>query len=265
MKNNLITIKNINFAYNNEQILKDISLEIKEGEFIGLIGPNGAGKTTLLNLLCGLKKFKEGEILINEKSLSSLTKEFLARIIAYLPQFYENFEYIKVYQIVLLGRIPYFRKKFFEDKEDIEETRKAMEICGILHLSNRYFYQLSGGEKQMVLVAKLIVQKTPIMILDEPITFLDISHVIKIMNIIKKINREKGVTVITSLHDLNLAAMYCDRLVLLKRGSIISIGSPAEVLTYEKIKDAFETEFYIDINDLTGEPLVIPMSPNANR
>jgi len=265
MKNNLITVKNISFSYNNEPIIKNITLEIKEGEFIGLIGPNGAGKTTLLNLLCGLKRIKEGEILIKEKPLSLLTKESLSRILAYLPQFYENFEYIKVYQIVLLGRIPYFRKKFFEDKEDIEEARKAMEICGILHLCNRYFYQLSGGEKQMVLIAKLIVQKTPIMLLDEPITFLDISHVIKIMNIIKKINQEKGITVIAALHDLNIAAMYCDRLVLLKKGSIISIGSPAEVLTYEKIKDAFETEFYIDINDLTGEPLVIPMSPHMNK
>lgn len=261
MNENIIEIKNLSFSYNNSLILQNINLQIKEGEFISIIGPNGAGKTTLLNILCGLKKYNYGEIIIKNKPLSKINKEELAKLIAYLPQFNENLEYLKVFQIILLGRLPYFRKKFFETSLDIEIAKKAMEICNITHLANRYFHQLSGGEKQMVLIAKLIAQKTPIMILDEPITFLDINHVIKIMNLIKKINQAEGVSVILSLHDLNLAAMYSDRLVLLAKGNILSIGTPSEVLIYEKIKKAFETEFYIDKNDLTGEPLVIPMSP----
>lgn len=260
----IIELENINFAYRDTAILKNINCTIQKGEFLGVIGPNGAGKTTLLKLICGLLTPQQGNIRIQGIPFSKIEHNERAKIISYLPQNIHPFDYTKIAHIVLLARIPYINKSFFEKKEDIEAVQHAMKTAGISHLSDRYIHELSGGEKQMVYIAKLIAQQTEIIVLDEPTTFLDIKHVITIMNIIKKINIDAHTTVIASMHDLNLAAMYCTKILLLKKGIVASSGSPKEVFTYEKIKDAFDTEFYIDTNDLTGEPIVLPMSPHSS-
>ena len=258
-----IEIITIDFRYKEKLILNNINCTIQKGEFLGIIGPNGSGKTTLLKLLCGLVQPEKGSILIQGTPLIQINHNERAKIISFLPQEYQPFDYAKVYHTVMLSRTPYLYHSFFEKKEDIEAVRNAMLIAEVTHLSDRYIHELSGGEKQMVYIAKLIAQNTDIIILDEPTTFLDIKHVIKIMNIIKKINKEKKITVIASMHDLNIAAMYCTRILMLKKGTIVSLGTPKEVLTYEKIKNTFDTEFYIDTNDLTGEPIVLPMSPHS--
>lgn len=264
LKNIIIELMNVSFAYKDTPILKNINCTIQRGGFYGIIGPNGAGKTTLLKLICGLLTPQLGEIRIQGIPFSQIDHNERAKIISYLPQDIHPFDYAKTDHIVLLARIPYIQKSFFEKKEDIEAVQNAMEIAGISHLSHRYIHELSSGEKQMVYIAKLIAQQTEIIVLDEPTTFLDIKHVITIMNIIKKINLETRATIIASMHDLNLAAMYCTQILLLKEGTVASSGSPKEVFTYEIIKDAFDTEFYIDINDLTGKPIVLPMSPHSS-
>ncbi|OGF66085.1 MAG: hypothetical protein A2Y62_00305 [Candidatus Fischerbacteria bacterium RBG_13_37_8] len=259
----MIQIENLDFSYKHTTVLTSINLEIEQGDFLGLIGPNGSGKSTLLKIISGILTPAKGEVLLKQKALSQFDKQELAKIISFLPQDYHPFHDIKVHQVVMLGRIPYFYDRFFENQQDISETQMAMKIAEIDHLSDRTIQELSGGEKQLVYIAKLIAQKTEIMILDEPTTFLDIKHVIQIMNIIKKLNSEESVTVIASMHDLNLAAMYCKKIVMLKKGSVLCTGIPKEVFTYERIKSAFDTEFYIDENDLTGEPIFLPLSPKS--
>lgn len=265
MENNniILSLNNVSFAYKNNIIIKNINLNIQKGEFISIIGPNGAGKSTLLKIIAGLLTPQEGETKIQQQTLKKINKSQLAKQISYLPQNTYYFDSLTVKEIVYLGRIPYLKNKFFPDTEDQNEVEKAIEIAGIQHLTNRYIHELSGGEKQLTFIAKLISQKTEMMLLDEPTTFLDIKHTIKIMNVIKQLNQQDDITIIASMHDLNIAAMYSDKIALMKKGEIISFDQPHKVLTYKKIKEAFETEFYIDVNDLTAEPIVLPLSPKA--
>lgn len=263
VNNIIISLNNISFDYKNNNVIKNINLNIKKGEFISIIGPNGAGKSTLLKIITGILTPQKGEIKIKQQPIKKINKLQLAKEISYLPQNIYYFDTLTVKEIVYLGRIPYLKNKFFPDTTDQKEVEKAIEITGIKHLTNRYINKLSGGEKQLTFIAKLISQKTDIMILDEPTTFLDIKHTIKIMNIIKQLNLQNNITIIASMHDLNIAAMYSHKIALMKKGEIISFDHPHKVLTYQKIKAAFETEFYIDINDLTAEPIVLPLSPKA--
>jgi len=265
MNNNniIISLDNVHFSYKNHKAINNINLKIQEGDFITLIGPNGAGKSTLLKLMAGLLIPQQGEIKIKNQPINKINKNNLAKIISFLPQNTYILNSLTVKETVFLGRIPYLKNRFFPNKEDINEVENAIKIAGIQNLTDRYIDKLSGGERQLVLISKLISQKTEIMLLDEPTTFLDIKHVIQIMNVIKEINIARKATIITSMHDINIAAMYSDKIILMQNGEIIAFDEPKKVLTYQRIKKAFDTEFYIDLNDLTGEPIVLPISPKA--
>lgn len=233
-----IEVKNLSFSFGETPVLKDVNMKVKEKEFVGLIGPNGSGKSTLLKCIYRVHKDYQGEILLDGRELSEFKLKETARMMGVVSQFNDmNFDF-SVLQMVLLGRSPY--KKLFErdTKEDYELARQALRDVGLEEYEDRKLSQLSGGEKQRIVLARALAQNTETYILDEPTNHLDIKHQLHIMNVIKGLD----VTCISAIHDLNIAAMYCDKIVALQGGKVAGIGTPKELLTEELIYDLYEVE-----------------------
>jgi iron complex transport system ATP-binding protein len=255
----MIKLNNISFAYDSDHsVLRGISLEMKKGEFAGILGPNGSGKTTLLKIISGTLRHDKGEVLINGKMLSRMSWREKARIIAVVPQESTIPFSFSSLEVVLMGRAPYLPLFGFESKEDISIARKMMEDLDVIQFERRPIQELSGGEKQRVIVARALAQKPKILLLDEPAAFLDIRHEMELYRLIKRKNREDGLTVVSVVHDINLASTFCDRIIFLKEGKIIADGTPHEVVRYAKIREVFDTDVYVGINDLTGMPYYVP-------
>jgi iron complex transport system ATP-binding protein len=253
-----LEVKNLVFAYDSEPILKDISLSVQKGEFVGLIGPNGSGKSTLLKLMGGVMNLSDEAISINGHPINSIKKKVLARDITWISQEHPMVFPFTIQEIVLMGRHPYLPPLSFEGEEDYRIARDAMEITHTSHFSNRYFNEISGGEKQRVMLASAIAQEPEIMLLDEPTSALDLKYQIQILNILKRLNEEKKITLILATHDLNLASRYCRRLILLDDGAIISDGNPAEVLKKEIIENVYGVN--VNLHSLDGQLFVHPIT-----
>lgn len=255
----MIELKNISFSYDGtSDVLRDISLKIGRGEFVGILGPNGSGKTTLLKLISGTLKVRDGKLVLDGKDMNNMRHKERARTVAVVPQETSIPFSFSALEVVLMGRAPHLPPFGFEKKADIVIAKNAMEATDVSELAARSIEELSGGEKQRVIVARALAQEPKLLLLDEPTTFLDIRHQMDLYRIVKKRNKEEGLTVVTVLHDINLASTFCDRIIFLKKGAIVADGSPHEVIKYAKIKDVFETEVYVGINDLTGMPYYVP-------
>jgi len=253
---NAIAVHDLYLAFRQTPILHNISLQVDQGEFFMIIGPNGAGKTTLLKVLANLLTCNSGNIEILGKPLADYTKRQLAQVTAMVPQqVYTDFPFT-VAETVLMGRSPHLALLAIEGKEDIAIARQAMEFTDITHLADRKIDQISGGERQRVIIARAICQQTQIILLDEPTAALDPSHQLKIMDLMERLRKEHQVTVIMVSHDLNLAAMYGDRLVLLKEGKIEKAGTPEEVLTQEQLIASYSCTLFVDKNPVTKKPRV---------
>jgi iron complex transport system ATP-binding protein len=253
----LISIENISSGYHNYRVLKNVSFDIREGEFLGIIGPNGSGKSTLLKSLSRYLKPFDGTIFYKQKNLFNFTQRDIARDFAFVPQdTVFNFSFT-VREIVLMGRIPYLRRMQQETDNDLEISKQSMLITDTLALSDRQVNELSAGERQMVIIAKALAQEPKVLFLDEPTSHLDIGHQVKILNLLKELNRNKNISVIIVLHDLNLASEYCDRILLLNNGSVHKIGFPSEVLTYETIEGVYKTLVIVNKNPISGNPHVL--------
>lgn len=260
MKNNSfpIVIKNLEWSYGDRKILNNINLEIEKNNFYTIIGPNGSGKTTLLKSISKILIGRKNCIYVNNRDLTSIKQKELAVYMACVPQnTVIDFEFT-VMDIVLMGRTPYLNKFQSESEEDIKIAEKAMKMTNTWHLRDKNINQLSGGERQRVIVARALTQDTNIIILDEPISNLDIQHQIEILDIIKFV--KKDVTVIAVLHDLNLAAKYSDYLILLNKGKVIEQGKPEEVLTRKYIEKVYNIRVNMIKDPVTGSPHVIPVS-----
>lgn len=265
----VLDVQNLYGGYNSSSILKGISFQIRKGEFVSILGPNGSGKTTLVKAILGILQPRSSSVSINLgedglRKLSELTPKEIARRIAVVPQGFQ-FEFaFTVGEIVSMGRTPYLRRFQSETNEDIKAIEEAMAFTNTLHLRDRLVTELSGGERQRVIIAQALAQKPDILILDEPTTHLDISYQIEVMELLKKLN-EEGVTIITVLHDLNLAAVYCERMILLKEGSVYVDGRVDEVLTGENIKEVFGVDVLIHSHPLTGKPYItsLPLISSA--
>ncbi len=230
------------FAYRAVNVLQDINLHLTPGQFYGLIGPNGSGKSTLLDLLTATRSLQGGQILFQERPLDSFTKKELARKIALVPQqFVMGFDFT-VADLVLMGRYPYIHRFSNPSTRDLDLVDEAMAVMQIQALRHRLITNLSGGEKQRVVVARALAQDTEVLVLDEATANLDIHHTIEIMHVIRKLVRDQGRTVIAAIHDLNLAAAFCDQVIVLKEGRIFSVGPVAEVLTSQLIAEVFQVE-----------------------
>lgn len=242
----MLTVKNLKFTMENKEILKDVSFKVPKGKFVGIIGPNGAGKSTLLKNIYGVHQFSQGDILLEGKSLKKMNGKERAQKIAALSQEEEHQFDFSVEKIVEMGRYPY--KKFFEDysQKDRDIVHEMLHKTGMEDYSKRNFNTLSGGEKQRVLISRALAQKTNFLILDEPTNHLDIGSQLQIIDIIKRQN----ITVLAALHDLNIAAIFCDYIFVMKNGKIIEEGTPEEVLTEKLLRDVFGIECYVGKNPM---------------
>lgn len=227
-----LSVRGVNYAYNKEKpVLRGIDAEFSSGRLTGLLGPNGSGKTTLLRLLTGGIKPDQGEILLNGASIATLRPRELARKMALVPQRAEiAFDYTAL-DVVLMGRQPFLSRFQRESEADIELARQAMRRFDVLPLSERRASELSGGEWQRVCLARAICQGAGVLLLDEPVSSLDIRHQIDTLRLLNRLAREEGVCCVCVLHDLNLAAHFCDELYVLHAGSVYAAGSPEKILT----------------------------------
>ncbi|TAH63844.1 MAG: ABC transporter ATP-binding protein [Gottschalkiaceae bacterium] len=257
--NTAVHIEKLTFKYDTDEVLKDIDIEIPKGSFVGILGPNGSGKTTLLKNICNILKPDNGKILINNKNVSNIKYKELAKIIAVVHQTSEIQFQFSVFDVVLMGRFPYLSRFQSEGKKDIEIAKKAMLSTGTWELRDKSINEISGGERQRVMIARALTQQPQILILDEPISHLDIKYQIGILDLCKKLNVENQITVIMTLHDINLAGRYSDYLILLDKGRIKVMDTPEKVLTQENISNVYDIE--VDILKRNGDktPYIIPI------
>ena len=239
----VIQVENLDFHVDSLKILSQVSLSVQKNEFVGLIGPNGSGKSTLLKNIYRQYTPSAGMIYLNGKDVFKLKSKEAAQQMAIVAQENQPDFDFSVKEMILMGR--YSRKKIFEQdsKEDFESVNKALSMVGMKGMEDRSFLSLSGGEKQRIYLAMAFAQESELIILDEPTNHLDIGYQLYIMEIMRKF-RDK--TIFTSVHDMNLAARYCDRIILLKGGHVIANGTPEEVLTTEQIRKVFHVDTEIE-------------------
>ncbi len=260
-----LLIDRASFSYGNGRVVDGASLSVSPGEMVALLGPNGSGKTTLLKLASGILKPARGNISLGGASLTRLDRKSIARTVAVLPQqFQVPFAYT-VAEIVMLGRTPYIRTLSGETAVDKWAVAAAIDMVGIGKLAGRYFDQLSGGERQKVVLAMALAQQPRLLLLDEPTVHLDISQQVEILELVRRLNREQGMTVLAAMHDLNLAALYFDRLVLLRRGRVFAAGAPGRVITPEIIQEVFGARVRVETDAETGAPHVVVLPDAARR
>ncbi len=252
-----LQISQVYFSYLDGLVLHDINLSIRAGEMVGLLGPNGSGKTTLIKLVSGILKPGRGEIRLDGSSLSRLSRKSVARSLAVVPQQFHIPYAFTVGEVVMLGRIPFLKAFAEESKVDRQFVSNALELVGISELKERRFDELSGGERQKVILAMALAQQPRLLLLDEPIVHLDIAHQVEILELVKGVNVEQGLTVISAMHDLNLASLYFDRLILLKEGRVWADGTSAQVLTEDIIRDVFSASVMVEPHPVTGVPHII--------
>ncbi|QIB26450.1 ABC transporter ATP-binding protein [Caloranaerobacter azorensis] len=255
-----IEVESLYFSYGDSLILRDINFKIKKGEFVSIIGPNGSGKSTLLKNMISIYKPNRGSIKIDGKEIREYKAKELAKKVAIVPQD-TNIAYdFSVFDVVIMGRNPYLGRFQSESYKDFQIVEDSLKLTDTLHLKDKSINQISGGERQRVIIARALAQEPEIMLLDEPTSHLDINHQIEILSLLKKLNTEKSMTIIIVIHDINLAARYSSKMILLNKGEIISIGKPREVITYENIEMAYNLNVVITENLYTNSPYLIPLT-----
>ena len=255
----MVRVENFSCGYGKDMILKDINFEVEAGQFIGLIGPNGAGKSTMIRAISGFLPPQKGVISLNGKAVTRKRLGELAKKLAVVTQSQEATSPFSVEEFVLLGRVPHWSKlQLLETKQDVEIAERAMALTDISHLRGRAMEKLSGGERQLARLARALAQKPGLLLLDEPTAYLDIGHQVQIMQLLKKLNKE-ATTIVAVLHDLNLASLYCERLVLLNKGRLRCSGRPEEVLTEEIINEVYDTSILVKDDVYISRPLVFPV------
>jgi len=260
-----IETRDLGFAYGSRSVLVGVELTAAPGEVVGLLGPNGSGKSTLVRVLSGVLSGYAGSAQVGGCEISEFPKRELAGQLAVVPQ-EPSFGFpFTALEIVLMGRHPHLAGLAFESDRDIDLARRALERCGAAAFAERPIQELSAGERQRVVFAKALAQEPRALLLDEPASFLDIRHQVELYDTVRGLAHDDGRTVLTVLHDLNLAAEYCDRIYLLREGRVEAGGTTAEVFSYANLTRVFETEVYVDTHDLTGRLLVLPLSGRVRR
>jgi iron complex transport system ATP-binding protein len=239
-------------------VLADVSLDIRRGRVVGILGPNGSGKTTLLRLLSGTRKPTRGQVLVEGVAMERLSRRAVARRIAVVPQETQlPFEYT-VMEMVLMGRHPHLGLFELEGPADYAAAREALAATGTAALEDRRFNTLSGGEKQRVVIAAALAQSSEVLLLDEPTASLDLGYQLEVAALAGRLNRERGVTIVVSTHDLNFAAAVCHELVMLREGRVLAAGAVSEVLTPHHVRRLYDVEADVHRHDVTGRLVVVP-------
>ncbi|MGH8012407.1 MAG: heme ABC transporter ATP-binding protein [Candidatus Binataceae bacterium] len=254
---------NVVAGYGTTAVLHDISFEAPAGELLAIVGPNGAGKSTLLKTIAGTLAPWQGEIELLGRRLSGYQRRALARSLAVVAQENSVAFQFSVLEVVLMGRAPHLGGFHLESRRDVAIAEAALRRFGLLELAGRPLQELSGGERKCVFLARALAQEPRVILLDEPTAFLDLRHVAEIFARFRQLCVERALTVIATLHDLNTAALYADRVLLLKDGSVVAHGRPAQVLTAENLRAVYETDVYVGRHPLTGALIVLPALPTA--
>jgi iron complex transport system ATP-binding protein len=256
-KNEILVIENIGFRYRERKTLNGISFSVREGEICGLLGPNGSGKTTLLKCINRILSNESGRITIEGRDMARLSREEIAGLIAMVPQELNVvFSFTVIQMVVMAGSMRFGISGIAKDN-DYSDALETLEELGIGHLARRRYNELSGGEKQMVLIARALFQKARILLLDEPTSHLDFKRQYVIMELIRKITREKNLTTIMTLHDPNAAGRYCDRLVMLNSGCVCHKGLRDKVFDVESLESLYDMRIKMGRTD-TGAEYVFP-------
>jgi iron complex transport system ATP-binding protein len=261
----LLAARAVRFGYGDVPVLADVTLGLARGELVGLIGPNGCGKTTLVRLLSGVRAPDAGTVLLDGRPLAAFRARERARRLAVVPQDPSVGFGFTALEVVLMGRAPHLGPFGLPGPRDVAVAREAMALLDVAGVAARPLDELSGGERQRVLLARALAQAPDVLLLDEPTTHLDLRHQTGIYDVVHELRRTRGLAVLSVLHDLNLAAAYCDRLVLLAGGRVAADGPPAAVLTPALLESAYGTAVHVAVNALTGGPLVLPRSPARGR
>lgn len=256
----LLKVEKIVFAYDSDTVLEDVTFEAGQGEILGVIGPNGSGKTTLLRCLNKVLKPRGGVILLNDTDLVSVRQKEIARLMGVVPQNSINRFAFTVLDTVMMGRFPHLGRFDKESAGDFDIARESLRLCGVEHLSSRLVTELSGGEFQKVIIARALAQQPRVLLLDEPTLHLDIHHQLDLLELLKALaGREKLIVIMVS-HDINLAARYSNRVLVLKEGRIYKAGKPQDVLTPACLRVVYKIDIEVITSKTTGIFNIIPVS-----
>ncbi|HCG6547167.1 TPA: Fe(3+) dicitrate ABC transporter ATP-binding protein FecE [Vibrio parahaemolyticus] len=252
----MLRTQNLSVAYGKQTIIPDLSLSIPQGKITALVGPNGCGKSTLLKTLVRINKPASGEVLYDDKPLSNYGDKRLARSLSLLPQILVSPEGITVRKLVEYGRSPYLSHWGRLSQQDKALVEQAMQDTGVIEFADKPVESLSGGQRQRAWIAMLMAQDTDVVMLDEPTTYLDLSHQVELMKLMRQMN-DKGKTVVVVLHDLNQACRYCDHLVVLEKGQLVTQGTPQEVLTESMLASVFDLQARVFNDPISGTPMCV--------
>ncbi len=257
-----LRVENLSVDLGGTQVLSSVSLQVEQGELVGLVGPNGAGKTTLLGAVRGTVSPADGNVSIEGTTVSNLSAREIGQLVATVPQETELSFSFSVENAVAMGRHPHIGRFGTAGSKDHAAVAEAIERTALSAFVDRPVTELSGGERQRVLFARALAQQTPLLLLDEPTANLDINHAIRTLDLVRSVV-DDGRAAVAAIHDLNLAARYCDRLVLLTAGEVVASGTPREVLTSETLKTAFGATTVVDDDHVTNAPRVTALSEDA--
>jgi iron complex transport system ATP-binding protein len=252
-----LEMSHVTLGYYHQPVLRDISLKASPGEMVGLIGPNGSGKSTIIKALSRVLQPESGKITVNGRDILTIPRQELACQVGVVPQLPLLPSSFTAFEIVLMGRNPHLGLLQSESQHDLEMAREAMLKTGTAELANRHVNELSGGEIQCLLIARVLVQETGAVLLDEPTANLDIGRQVEILDLIKKLCNENQLTVLAAIHDLNLAAQYCDRVILIYDGKIHAEGAPGKVITEANMRQVYGAEECVYTHPANGLPTVL--------
>ncbi|MGH7863458.1 MAG: heme ABC transporter ATP-binding protein, partial [Candidatus Binataceae bacterium] len=250
-------------GYGALEAVRGISMEVAAGEMLAIVGPNGAGKSTLLKVLGGTLQAWSGDVELMGRPLPSYQRRELARTVAMVAQESAVAFSFTVLEVVLMGRAPHLGRLRFETARDLEAARVALEQMGLLELAHRSVHELSGGERKRVFLARALAQEPRVVLLDEPTAFLDLKHVAQIFALFRALKAERGAAVVATLHDLNAAAHYADRVLLLKDGAMVACGTPQDVFTAERLRHVYDIDIFVGRSPVTGSLMIVPIGDIA--
>lgn len=252
-----LNLEKVSLGYNKHPVLQNISFEAREGEILGIIGPNGSGKSTLIRGISRTIQIISGKIFLNGKDISEFQRLDLARIVAVVPQNPSLPEMFTAYEVVMMGRTPHLGLLRYEGEKDMVIVRKAMASTRTLELADRRVGDLSGGERQRLVIARALAQEPKVLLLDEPTAHLDINHQIEILNLIRRLCYDEALLTIIAIHDLNIAAQYCNRLIMLNNGRVFCKGTPQEVIKPENIREVYGAKVCVCSHPLNDLPVTL--------
>jgi iron complex transport system ATP-binding protein len=254
--NELLSVQNLSGGYGGDDVVRNVSFNTARGDFLGILGPNGSGKSTLLKLMSRVLRPREGRVLLEGSDIARLPLKGFCRRVAFVPPETPPAFSFSVWETVLMGRTPHLGRLEHETKKDFDCVARAMSFTGLEALRDKRTDELSAGERQRAVIARALAQEPALLLLDEPTSHLDVGHQIQILDLMRTLNRRDGLTVVTVLHDLNLASDYCDRVLLLDGGRLFRQGPPRDVLTYQNIESLYKTVVVVNESPVTRQPHV---------